>query len=91
MDESDVSHKQPTVKELEIKLENSQKAMRILQEQVGTTFVASSTSNEDEHSDDNFSAHSHEIEQQDPGFAADFTYTTNVRWENNKCISCDKF
>lgn len=63
------------VSELQIKLESSQNTVRRLSRLIGTTMVSSSNDNSD---DSDLSSKSHEVEQRDNEFGAEYTYTTNV-------------
>lgn len=69
-----------TPHQLEMKLEISRRANRLLSEQLGTTIISSSGSDTDGISDDETERKPFDIEQNDSLFAATYTYKTNVSW-----------
>lgn len=68
-----------TVDELKVKLERSREAIKKLNQCIGTTNVASSSTGT---SDDDFSSNSHEVEQEDCTFGKSYVFTTNVSFDH---------
>lgn len=67
------------VGELKVKLENSRQALRKMSQCLGTTVVSSSSTETDEE----YSSHSNEVDQQDPEFGKSHVFTTNVSFNDH--------